>query len=219
MAVLAVFGDATGGHAGQEGAGFVGGQVAEGNVFKPDVSLHPVKGDRVGCILNLHRQVQDLEYALEADQRLGEFDRGVGQRGHRPVQLGQVSGEGHDGADGEDLNDDHIPAYPEDQGRADSAGQTQAEKEPAAHYGTTDSDFLNLVAVPGEFVYLIGLAAKELREQRAAYIEGFVHHRVHSCISVQGLAHNLTQHAPHPAGWQNKEGKDDNAQKRQPPFQ
>ena len=93
---------------------------------RPGPSGH---GHRIGLLLDQRHQVEHLEDPLEADQRAGDLDVGVGQRGQRRVQPGQQQRQRHDRAGLQVPTDRQHATQPVHQGQRQRRHQRQRVHE------------------------------------------------------------------------------------------
>ena len=199
---------------------FLARLVAERHILEPHRPGDSLELARVGPFLDLHRHIQHLEHPLEADHRLGEIHRRVGQRRQRPVEHPQVGGEGDDGADGEAGAVQHEQAAdPEDERRAHRADQAQRQHEPAHQERLADARVTHPARPVAEAARLVARPVEQLDQQRAADVERLVHQRVHLAVERKLIAHDATQPPAQDARRDDEQRQHRHGEERQPPLQ
>ena len=110
----------------------LGARVGEAHVLEGDRAPSPGDVDRVGVLLNHGDDVEDLEEALERDEGGHHIEVDVGELGQRPVQAGQVGGEGDQGAEGERAVDGGHAAEAVDERGGQGPGQREGRRRRCA---------------------------------------------------------------------------------------
>ena len=172
---------------------------------------------RVRLLRDRRLQVEDLEHALEADQRGHDVDLDVRHRGERTVQAAEVGGERDDHADGELPADRHHAAEAVDERDGDGRQGGQADPEPRGVQGAGDADVADAVDLVGVVLGLALRVAEDLDQVRARHVEPLVHDL--RGVGVQGVAlpRDRGDLLAEPAGREDERRQQDQAEQGQLP--
>ncbi len=165
----------------------LGARVGEADVLEGDRAPSPRHVDGVGVLLNHGDDVEDLEEALEGDEGGHHIEVDVGELGQRPVQAGQVGGQGDQGAEGERTVDGGHAAEAVDERGGQRAGQREGDEEDAGVGGLRDADVAHPARLGLESGGLVLGVPEQLDQHGPADLEALLHDHVHLAVEVVAL--------------------------------
>ena len=195
------------------------GGIREAHMVELDARRAARHGRGIGLLGDHRLEVEDLEDAVERDQRGHDVDVDVGERRERAVETVQVGGQGDHGADVERALDRHHAAPAVDQRRRQRRGEQQGNKEEARVDRLHDVDVAHSRGLLAEVGALGAGVAKELDEQGAGDVEALDHAVVHLGGEFIAFARDRLQPATEPAGRQQERRQHGERHQRELPRQ